>query len=120
MPRPGRHPFTPAAENALKFEMFVFDALPLAERYLVLEATRAEEFAPVKNASGVDSAETCRQALGNLFGSWLERAGVIVPRDAAGNVGISLEVSPRFALDATELAARVRPGRALVEATYFE
>ena len=38
----------PTTENALKFELFVFDALPLAERWLVVETPREEEFAPAE------------------------------------------------------------------------
>ena len=34
----------PAAENALKFERFIFDVLPLAERWTVVEALRAPLF----------------------------------------------------------------------------
>ncbi len=110
---------TPTSENALKFEMFVFDALPLAERWLVVESPREAEFAPVKNATGVDSPETCRQAMSNLAGDWLRKAGATVPQDANGNVGVPLEVSPRFALDAAEFAARIYAKRAVREATFF-
>ena len=53
----------PAKENALKFERFIFDVLPLAERWTVLATPREEEFAPVKNAEGVDSPATCRRAI---------------------------------------------------------
>jgi UDP-N-acetylglucosamine/UDP-N-acetylgalactosamine diphosphorylase len=117
---PNGEAVNPTAENALKFEMFIFDALPLAERWLVLESPRAEEFAPVKNADGADSPATARQALSNLAGTWLERAGVRVPRDSAGNVSVPLEVSPRFALDADELATRRWPDRVVTSATYLE
>jgi UDP-N-acetylglucosamine/UDP-N-acetylgalactosamine diphosphorylase len=53
---------TPAAENALKFERFVFDALPAADRFLVVAVGR-DEFAPLKNAAGPDSPETVRAAV---------------------------------------------------------
>src|SRR5262245_18073770 len=89
----------PTTENALKFEMFVFDALPMADRWLVMESPRAEEFSPVKNADGVDSPATAKQAMGNLAGMWLEQCGAKVRRDGDGNVSVPLEVSPRFALD---------------------
>jgi UDP-N-acetylglucosamine/UDP-N-acetylgalactosamine diphosphorylase len=36
----------PETVNAVKFEAFVFDILVLAERWLVVEASRREEFAP--------------------------------------------------------------------------
>ena len=112
--------YAPTTENALKFEMFVFDALPMAERWLVVESPRQEEFSPVKNAEGIDSPATARQAMSNLAGTWLERAGVAVPRDDAGNATVSLEISPRFALDAAEFAARDWQGRDIVSASYFE
>lgn len=113
-------PIDPAKENALKFELFIFDALPLADRWLVLEALRSEEFSPVKNADGVDSPATAKRDLSNLAGDWLERAGVMVPRDAKGNVAVPLEVSPTFALDHHELAARVGPNRSIEAGTYLE
>ena len=97
----------PAKENALKFEMFIFDVLPLAERWTVVETTRRDEFTPLKNATGADSPETVRQAISDLAADWLEGAGVAVPRDAAGHAAFPLEVSPLYALDAEELAAKV-------------
>lgn len=110
----------PTKENALKFEMFIFDALPMADRWLVMESPRAEEFAPVKNAEGTDSPATARQAISNLAGAWLEQAGATVPRNRDGNVTAPLEISPRFALDAEELASRIWPGRVIESATYLE
>jgi UDP-N-acetylglucosamine/UDP-N-acetylgalactosamine diphosphorylase len=100
----------PDRENALKFELFIFDVLPLADRCTVVETSRSEEFMPLKNASGADSPETVRQAQSDLFADWLGRAGVTVPRKADGSAAAALEVSPLFALDAEELAAKV--GRA--------
>jgi UDP-N-acetylglucosamine/UDP-N-acetylgalactosamine diphosphorylase len=110
----------PTAENALKFEMFVFDALPMADRWLVMESPREEEFSPVKNATGVDSPATAKLAIANLAGAWLEQAGVQVARNAEGNVAEPLEISPRFAIDADELAARIWPGRMVDAPLYLE
>src|SRR5262249_51898585 len=98
-------PANPAAENALKFEMFIFDALPLRERWTVVATSKREEFAPLKNATGPDSPETVRQALSDLAADWLRRAGVAVPRRPDGSAAVPLEVSPLYALDTTELAA---------------
>ena len=75
----------PSRENALKFERFIFDVLPLAERWTLVETRRDEEFAPLKNATGADSPESVRQALCNLAAGWLERTGVAVRRNAEGN-----------------------------------
>jgi UDP-N-acetylglucosamine/UDP-N-acetylgalactosamine diphosphorylase len=101
------NPVQPAKENALKFERFIFDTLPLAERWLLLEGSRAEEFAPVKNADGADSPATAKQAISDLAASWLAAAGVTVPRRPDGGAAVALEVSPLFALDADEFARRV-------------
>jgi UDP-N-acetylglucosamine/UDP-N-acetylgalactosamine diphosphorylase len=113
-------PVSPTKENALKFEMFVFDALPMADRWLVMESPREDEFSPVKNAEGVDSPATAKLAMSNQAGRWLEVAGVRVPRNADGNVTTSLEISPRFALDADELKARVWSCRVVDSPLYLE
>jgi UDP-N-acetylglucosamine/UDP-N-acetylgalactosamine diphosphorylase len=42
----------PAEPNAVKFERFIFDALPLARRWAIVETDRAVEFEPLKNATG--------------------------------------------------------------------
>ena len=93
----------PTTENALKFEKFVFDALPMAERWLAVETPRGEEFAPLKNASGADSAEDVKRAMVALHARWLHSAGAATP-------GHAVEVSPLFALDAEELAAKLPRG----------
>jgi UDP-N-acetylglucosamine/UDP-N-acetylgalactosamine diphosphorylase len=103
----------PASENALKFERFVFDALPLANRWLAVEVTRADEFAPLKNATGADSAETVRAALADQAARWLAAAGMPAPGGAV------LEVSPLFALDPVEFAAKVDKDIVIVGPTYF-
>jgi UDP-N-acetylglucosamine/UDP-N-acetylgalactosamine diphosphorylase len=97
----------PERENALKFEMFIFDALPRADRWAVVETSRREEFEPLKNATGRDSPESVRQAMSSLAGDWLEQAGVAVPRSAPGVTAVPLEISPLYALDAEELAGKV-------------
>ncbi len=101
---------TPIKENALKFEMFVFDALPLAERWLVVETKREDEFAPLKNATGADSPETVHDLLVGRFARWLEAAGVAVPRGDDGKPTHPVEVSPLFALDAGELRRKLPAG----------
>lgn len=51
----------PEAPNAYKFESFIFDAFSSLEDMLIMRVKREEEFAPVKNAEGVDSPETARE-----------------------------------------------------------
>jgi UDP-N-acetylglucosamine/UDP-N-acetylgalactosamine diphosphorylase len=97
----------PSHKNGIKFETFIFDALPHASRTLSLEVVRKTEFSPVKNRQGVDSPATARQDMCNLYGSWLEAAGCKIPRDAEGNVTIKLEISPLYAFDADELKRKI-------------
>ena len=51
----------PEKPNAYKFESFLFDAFSLLPDIAILRVKREEEFAPVKNATGVDSAESARE-----------------------------------------------------------
>ena len=94
----------PAEPNAIKFEAFVFDALALAAKSLVMETARVEEFAPIKNASGDDSPASSHQIQSNRNGAWLERFGVKVPRKANGDVDARIEILAETALEADDLA----------------
>ena len=47
--------------NAYKFEAFLFDAFETLDDIAILRVKREEEFAPVKNAEGVDSPDTARK-----------------------------------------------------------
>lgn len=78
----------PTAENAYKFERFIFDALPHTQTALVVETDRTCEFNPVKNATGDDSPETSRGALTAIYRGWLRENGVEVAADA------DVEISP--------------------------
>ncbi len=99
----------PDAPNAVKFESFIFDALPLARCVVSVEVVRGEEFSPIKNAEGEDSPDTARRDLNREYARWLELAGIPVPRDADGDPAVDIEVDPRYALDAEELGRRVPP-----------
>ena len=89
----------PAEPNGVKLESFIFDALPLAEKTMVMEFDRKEVFGPTKNPTGVDSAESCRQMLMERDARRLEKAGVSVPRNADGTLAVMLEISPSTVLD---------------------
>ena len=108
----------PSEPNAVKFERFIFDALPHAERWLAVETPRAEEFAPIKNASGADSPETSRRALQiALHTEWLKSVGI-------NTNGHAVEISPLFALDSDELAEKILSmtvpmGKGLTKPTVF-
>jgi UDP-N-acetylglucosamine/UDP-N-acetylgalactosamine diphosphorylase len=93
----------PSQPNAVKFEAFIFDALAECRSSLVVETTRTEEFAPIKNATGDDSPATSHQLQSDRAGAWLAACGVTVPRRPDGSVNAKIEVSPFTALDADDL-----------------
>jgi UDP-N-acetylglucosamine/UDP-N-acetylgalactosamine diphosphorylase len=53
----------PQTPNAYKFETLILDMIYMMENCLSFEVEREKEFAPVKNAEGVDSVETARHLL---------------------------------------------------------
>jgi len=53
----------PETPNAYKFETLVVDMIYLMDDCLSFEVDREKEFAPVKNATGVDSVESARALL---------------------------------------------------------
>ena len=82
----------PASPNAVKYETFIFDALPLASRPLVVESDRAEEFAPIKNAEGSDSVQTSQMAQSVRAAKWLAQSGVQIAQDASGQPAAQIEI----------------------------
>ena len=100
----------PDEPNAIKFEQFIFDTLPLARRSLVLETSREGEFEPLKNAEGPSSPETVRARLSDAAAGVLEAAGAVVSRTTDGAAAVPIELSPLVAADPAELARRVPPG----------
>ena len=97
---------TPAAANGVKFEMFVFDALPLAKNPVIIEAARADDFSPVKNAEGVDSPTTSKQDQLRMFARWLKAAGESLEVDETGLPAVTFEISHRFAADQADFVAQ--------------
>ena len=53
----------PETPNAYKFETLIIDMIYLMDNCLSFEVDREKEFAPVKNATGVDSVESARELL---------------------------------------------------------
>ena len=97
----------PTEPNGIKLESFVFDALPLASKSIILETLRSEEFSPVKNATGIDSAESAREMMVARAAGWLESAGVAIPRKADGSVDCLIEIAPSFALEKDDIKAKI-------------
>ena len=97
-------PVKPEAPNGVKFELFVFDALPFAANPIVIETAREAEFAPVKNAEGADSPQSCKADQLRSFARWANAAGLQIPTDESGLPAFAFEVSPLFATDAASFA----------------
>ena len=105
----------PRQPNAIKFERFIFDLLPVAERSIVFEVDRESAFSPLKNADGqpADTPTTVRRQMIALHSAWLRSAGAVV-EDGAG-----VEISPLFALDAAELSTKVDRGLRITKPRFF-
>jgi UDP-N-acetylglucosamine/UDP-N-acetylgalactosamine diphosphorylase len=112
---PSGHRIGPTEPNALKFERFIFDLMPLAGKAIVVEVDRTRAFAPLKNASGAkeDTPEVVRAQVAVVARDWLRQAGAEI------DDGVTVEISPLFALDAGELAAKIRPGTRITSPTHF-
>ncbi|MCC6951617.1 MAG: UDPGP type 1 family protein [Phycisphaerales bacterium] len=99
----------PEKNNAVKLERFVFDALGLCRESIVVETDRVEEFAPIKNATGVDSVESSKALQTERAARWLRAAGVDVPTRPDGTADCVLEISARTATCADELRGASLP-----------
>ncbi len=95
----------PDKPNGIKFEMFVFDALPMAKNPVIIEGARGDEFSPVKNAEGLDSPLTCKNDQKKQAARWLKAVGESVPTDKDGVPEIDIEVSPLFATNEEDFKA---------------
>ncbi len=84
--------------DGFKFEKFVFDALPLTQKNIVFETQREGEFAPVKNAEGVDSVVSARKMMSEQHRRWLADRGIRVPERTK-----ALEISPLVAVEPEDL-----------------
>ena len=100
------NPVSPDEPNGVKFEMFVFDALPLAKDPVIIEAAREDDFSPVKNAEGVDSPRTAKEDQLRMFARWLKAAGSPPETDGSGLPKVNFEISHRFAVDEADFVER--------------
>jgi UDP-N-acetylglucosamine/UDP-N-acetylgalactosamine diphosphorylase len=96
----------PQAPNAIKFERFIFDLMPLASRVCVVEIEAVEGFAPLKNPPGsaADAPEHVHAALVARARRLLNGAGVTVAD------GIDVELDPAEVLDERDIARLFAPG----------
>jgi UDP-N-acetylglucosamine/UDP-N-acetylgalactosamine diphosphorylase len=99
----------PTAPNAIKFERFIFDLMPLAQRVCVVEIEAAEGFAPLKNpiGSASDAPEHVHAALVAHARRLLAKAGVQVAK------GIDVELAADRIIDETDIAGLLSAGTVL-------
>ena len=57
----------PDSPNSYKFEAFIFDAFELFNDIAIMRGKREDDFAPVKNATGVDSPQTAKELYENFW-----------------------------------------------------
>jgi UDP-N-acetylglucosamine/UDP-N-acetylgalactosamine diphosphorylase len=84
----------PTKPNAFKFERFIFDLMPLADKVTVIEIDSKEGFAPLKNPSGApkDSPETVHESLNAYAIRHLKRVGI----DVASGINVELDAASVF------------------------
>ncbi len=94
----------PESPNAIKYEKFIFDLLPIAKNPIVVEIEEETCFGPLKNhpREAKDTPKTVREHLTGLYKRWLSHIGIEVVDPAI------VEISPLFANSCTELAARLQ------------
>lgn len=61
----------PEEPNAIKMEYFIFDILEFFDSCLFFECIREDEFAPIKNRTGVDSLDSARELYTAKYGNIL-------------------------------------------------
>ncbi|MCD4830412.1 MAG: UDPGP type 1 family protein [Anaerohalosphaeraceae bacterium] len=106
----------PTKPNGIKLETFVFDALPLAEKSIIFETLRDEEFAPVKNATGVDSAEVARQMMSERAKKWLRAGGMEISDECVIEMASSFAICAEDAVEKAKGLAEIKSG----EKTYLD
>ena len=106
----------PSQPNAVKFERFIFDLLPLAANAFVVEGLPSNVFAPVKNAEGAetDTASLAKKAISDQHRGWAESAGATLADTAI------VEINPQYALDSSELSAKIPPNLSIQSDRYFD
>jgi UDP-N-acetylglucosamine/UDP-N-acetylgalactosamine diphosphorylase len=105
----------PEKPNAIRFEKFIFDLLPLAKNALVVEADPAEAFAPVKNSDEepTDNPRLAKEAMMAQGRRQLRAAGVEVSDN------VLVEINPLWANTVDEIKNQLQPGTKVEKPTYF-
>jgi UDP-N-acetylglucosamine/UDP-N-acetylgalactosamine diphosphorylase len=99
----------PTAPNAYKFERFIFDLMPLAQRVCVVEIEASEGFAPLKNpvGSASDTVEHVHAAMVAHARRLLAKAGIHVAD------GVDVELAADRIIDETDVGCLLELGTLL-------
>ncbi|XP_069696425.1 UDP-N-acetylhexosamine pyrophosphorylase [Periplaneta americana] len=83
----------PEKPNGIKMEKFVFDVFPFADRFVIWEVKREEEFSPLKNAETAEkeNATSCRNDIFSLHRRYIQEAGGLVETNGTP---VICEISP--------------------------
>jgi UDP-N-acetylglucosamine/UDP-N-acetylgalactosamine diphosphorylase len=105
----------PKSPNALKFERFVFDLLPLANCTTAVEGDRTQCFAPVKNPVGAeeDTPISARNAMIAQDQRLLRQGGATIISNT------TVEINPLWAFDANDVSGSITAGTSIFAPTYF-
>lgn len=60
----------PEEPNSYKFEAFIFDGFQFFDDLLVMRINRNTEFAPIKNAKGIDSPDSAKEIYEKYYKDW--------------------------------------------------
>jgi len=83
--------------EGIKFEMFIFDAIPFAKNVSCVETKREEEYSPLKNKEGQHSPDEVKNSISNLCKIYLKKAGINLPEEKV------VEISPLYPVELEEL-----------------
>jgi len=93
--------------KGVKLEALVFDALPLTQKSIILKTLRQQEFAPVKDANGIDSPETTKRMMIERAADWLESAQIAIPKKPDGSIDCIIELAPSFAVEKEDVKQKL-------------
>ena len=105
-------------EIGIKWEQFIFDALPYAKNPLLYEVKRCDEFSPVKNAEGRDSLETCIKDQVLRWRRWCEKVKIFVDIPCLVFNNSPVEISSLFADSFDAFLRKVRNSK--LKREFFE
>ena len=85
----------PEKPNGYKFELFIHNFVPFCDlgKFGVLKVPREDEFAPVKNADGVDSPQTASELIYKQSVAWLKAAGADINDESLPHLEVDTLVS---------------------------